>query len=117
MATKTKIAKKPATTVKKFPPKAKAASKKAVVKEAYSKKPVAKKLAKKRTTVKAKTTAKKVTSDNGKKRVAINKIIPTKMNQGVVEPEESQDQLTEEEELLLSGQKKKIDQRGRDPRE
>jgi len=105
MATKTKIAKKPAKTVKKSPAKAKTTSKKAVVKELHTKKSAANKLTKK------KTTAKKATADNKKKRVAKNKIIPTKMNQGALEPEESQDQLTEEEELLLSEQKKKRDQR------
>ena len=41
------------------------------------------------------------TSENKTKTKPINKVVPTKMEEGKLEPEEIQDQLTEEEELLL----------------
>ena len=62
------------------------------------KKPVAKKIAPKKPIPKAKTKAPKT-------------IVPTKMNEGELEPEDVQDVLTEEEELLLEEQEKKRQQR------
>ena len=62
------------------------------------KKPLAKKIAPKKPIPKAKTKAPKT-------------IVPTKMNEGVLEPEDVQDVLTEEEELLMEEQEKKRQQR------
>ena len=62
------------------------------------KKPLAKKIAPKKPLPKAKIKAPKT-------------IVPTKMNEGELEPEDVQDVLTEEEELLLEEQEKKRQQR------
>ena len=102
MAKKTKEAKKTKTaakktsiitSIKKVPAAKKAAPKKPAVK-----KTVAKKVAPKKPTPKAKTKAPK-------------NVVPTKMNEGELEPEDIQDVLTEEEELLLAEQEKKRAQR------
>ncbi len=87
--------------VKKAPVKKAAAVKKPAVKtkaapkKAPAKKPAVKKAA---PTPRAKTKAKK-------------EIVPTKMGEGLLEPEESQDVLTEEEELLLAEKEKQRAQR------
>ena len=74
--------------------KAKTAAKKAPVKKVST----AKKAAPKKPTLKTKTKAPK-------------NIVPTKMNEGELEPENIQDVLTEEEELLMEEQEKKRQQR------
>ena len=74
--------------------KAKTAAKKAPVKKVST----AKKAAPKKPTPKTKTKAPK-------------NIVPTKMNEGELEPENIQDVLTEEEELLMEEQEKKRQQR------
>ena len=74
-----------------------------------AKKPAVNKVAAKKTPVKAKVTAKKLTP--GSKTKAPKNVIPTKMNEGELEPEDIQDVLTEEEELLLAEQEKKREQR------
>ena len=118
MATKTKITKK---TVKK--PSEKAATKKASVKAKTSVKKVAtkkapvkaktpvKKVATKKAPVKAKTPVKKVVIKA--KAKSKKEVVPTKMNEGILESEETQDVLTEEEELLLAEQQKKRAQRAK----
>ncbi len=108
MAKKTKETKKTA-----------AATKKLVVTKAPVKKKAAKKLAVKKAAAKItpkkaatkKPVAKKTTSAPKENKKAPKSIVPTKMNEGELEPEDVQDVLTEEEELLLAEQEKKRNQR------
>ncbi len=138
MAKKTKETKKTAAAAKKAPAKTKASAKKSAVKKASAKKPAVKKVAPKKTAVKKvtsnvapkkaavkkpvakKTTAKAKASPKkpaakkaapASKKKAPKSIVPTKMNEGELEPEDVQDVLTEEEELLLAEQEKKRKQR------
>ena len=122
--------KKPAVK-KVIPKKAKTASKTTVKKKPVAKKStkqvVTKKVASKKETV-AKTPSKtnkiptpkakaKFKPDTKKKLTVAQKAkkmkdqIPTKMGEGELEPEDSQDALTEEEELLMAEQEKKRAQR------
>ena len=129
-APKKAVPKKPAVK-KVIPKKAKATSKTTV-----KKKPVAKKstkqvipkkvVSKKKTAAKTPSKAKKIAApkakakfkpDTKKKLTVAEKAkkmkdqIPTKMGEGELEPEDSQDALTEEEELLMAEQEKKRAQR------
>jgi len=129
-AAKKAVPKKPAVK-KVIPKKAKTASKTTV-----KKKPVAKKstkqvvtkkvVSKKETAAKTPSKAKKIAApkakakfkpDTKKKLTVAQKAkkmkdqIPTKMGEGELEPEDSQDALTEEEELLMAEQEKKRAQR------
>ncbi len=129
-APKKAVPKKPAVK-KVIPKKAKATSKTTV-----KKKPVAKKstkqvipkkvVSKKKTAAKTPSKAKKIAApkakakfkpDTKKKLTVAQKAkkmkdqIPTKMGEGELEPEDSQDALTEEEELLMAEQEKKRAQR------
>ncbi len=104
------------TTVKKKPA-AKKATKQVIPKKVVSKKKTAAKTpskAKKIATPKAKAkfkpdTKKKLTVAQKAKKMKDQ--IPTKMGEGELEPEDSQDALTEEEELLMAEQEKKRAQR------
>ena len=104
------------TTVKKKPA-AKKATKQVIPKKVVSKKKTATKTpskAKKIATPKAKAkfkpdTKKKLTVAQKAKKMKDQ--IPTKMGEGELEPEDSQDALTEEEELLMAEQEKKRAQR------
>ena len=100
MATKTKITKKAITAAKK------PVAKKALVK---TKAPVKKKVVAKASPKKL--AANKTTPAPKEKKKAPKTIVPTKMNEGELEPEDVQDVLTEEEELLLEEQEKKRQQR------
>jgi RNA polymerase primary sigma factor len=98
---------------KKTPSKVKATPKKTASK-APAKKAVPKKLAVKKDAPKAKAkfkpdTKKKLTVAQKAKKMKDQ--IPTKMGEGELEPEDSQDALTEEEELLMAEQEKKRAQR------
>ena len=129
-APKKAVPKKPAVK-KVIPKKAKATSKTTV-----KKKPVAKKstkqvipkkvVSKKKTAAKTPSKVKKIVApkakakfkpDTKKKLTVAQKAkkmkdqIPTKMGEGELEPEDSQDALTEEEELLMAEQEKKRAQR------
>ena len=104
------------TTVKKKPV-AKKSTKQVIPKKVVSKKETAAKTpskAKKNAAPKAKA---KFKPDTKKKLTAAQKTkkmkdqIPTKMGEGELEPEDSQDALTEEEELLMAEQEKKRAQR------
>ncbi len=115
MAKKTKKTKKTATTAKKVPVKSKAPAKKSAVKKVPVKaKTTAKKVAVKKVVDKSspkKATVKKAAPAPKEKKKAPKSIVPTKMNEGELEPEDVQDVLTEEEELLLAEQEKKRKQR------
>ena len=129
------MAKKTAKT-KKTPSKVKATPKKTAskipAKKAVPKKPAVKKVIPKKVVSKKKTAAKtpskakknvapkakaKFKPDTKKKLTVAQKSkkmkdqIPTKMGEGELEPEDSQDALTEEEELLMAEQEKKRAQR------
>ena len=83
-------------------------------KETKKTKATAKKPAVNKTPVKAaskKAVAKKSTKDSKAKKKGLKIIVPTKMNEGELESEDSQDILTEEDELLLAEQEKKREQR------
>jgi len=123
MAKKTAKTKKVKTSPKKTPSKVKATPRKAASK-APAKKATPKKIAtKKNIPKKAKTATKtpkakaKFKPDTKKKLTVAQKAkkmkdqIPTKMGEGELEPEDSQDALTEEEELLMAEQEKKRAQR------
>jgi len=129
-APKKAVPKKPAVK-KVIPKKAKATSKTTVKKKPVAKKStkqvVTKKVAsKKETAAKTPSKAKKIAApkakakfkpDTKKKLTVAQKAkkmkdqIPTKMGEGELEPEDSQDALTEEEELLMAEQEKKRAQR------
>ncbi|SUZ97099.1 uncharacterized protein METZ01_LOCUS49953 [marine metagenome] len=132
MAKKTGKTKKVKTLQKKTPSKVKAAPKKTTSKtpaqkaskNTVKKKPVSKKstkqiitkkvVSKKATVPKEKAkfkpdTKKKLTVAQKAKKMKDQ--IPTKMGEGELEPEDSQDALTEEEELLMAEQEKKRAQR------
>ena len=125
MAKKTAKTKKTPSKVKATPKKA--ASKKAVLKKPTVKKDIPKKVvSKKKTAAKTPSKAKKIAApkakakfkpDTKKKLTVAQKAkkmkdqIPTKMGEGELEPEDSQDALTEEEELLMAEQEKKRAQR------
>ena len=135
MAKKTGKTKKVKTSPKKTPSKVKTASKapaKKTPKKAVPKKPAVKKVipkkvvSKKKTAAKTPSKAKKIATpkakakfkpDTKKKLTVAQKAkkmkdqIPTKMGEGELEPEDSQDALTEEEELLMAEQEKKRAQR------
>ncbi len=135
MAKKTDKTKKVKTSPKKTPSKVKTASKapaKKAPKKAVPKKPAVKKVipkkvvSKKKTAAKTPSKAKKIATpkakakfkpDTKKKLTVAQKAkkmkdqIPTKMGEGELEPEDSQDALTEEEELLMAEQEKKRAQR------
>ena len=135
MAKKTDKTKKVKTSPKKTPSKVKTASKapaKKAPKKAVPKKPAVKKVIPKKVVSKKKTAAKtpskvkkivapkakaKFKPDTKKKLTVAQKAkkmkdqIPTKMGEGELEPEDSQDALTEEEELLMAEQEKKRAQR------
>ena len=128
--TKKAVPKKPAVK-KDIPKKAKTASKTTVKKKPVAKKStkqvVTKKVAsKKETAAKTPSKTKKIAApkakakfkpDTKKKLTVAQKAkkmkdqIPTKMGEGELEPEDSQDALTEEEELLMAEQEKKRAQR------
>ena len=125
MAKKTKEIKKTKTVAKKTP------IKKAVVKKTVSaKKPAAKtkvavtkispakvktkttvKPVAKKTTALKKLAAKKLTPLPKHKAKRKKEVVPTKMNEGVLESEDTQDVLTEEEELLQAEKEKRLAQR------
>lgn len=135
MAKKTAKTKKVETSPKKTPSKVKTASKapaKKAPKKAVPRKPAVKKVIPKKVVSKKKTAAKtpsktkkiavpkaktKFKPDTKKKLTVAQKAkkmkdqIPTKMGEGELEPEDSQDALTEEEELLMAEQEKKRAQR------
>jgi len=135
MAKKTDKTKKVKTSPKKTPSKVKTAPKapaKKAPKKAVPKKPAVKKVipkkvvSKKKTAAKTPSKAKKIATpkakakfkpDTKKKLTVAQKAkkmkdqIPTKMGEGELEPEDSQDALTEEEELLMAEQEKKRAQR------
>ena len=131
MAKKTDKTKKIKTSPKKTPSKVKTASKapaKKAPKKAVPKKPAVKKDIPKKAKTAAKTPSKakkivapkakaKFKPDTKKKLTVAQKAkkmkdqIPTKMGEGELEPEDSQDALTEEEELLMAEQEKKRAQR------
>ena len=135
MAKKTDKTKKVETSPKKTPSKVKTVSKapaKKAPKKAAPKKPAVKKVipnkvvSKKKTAAKTPSKAKKIATpkakakfkpDTKKKLTVAQKAkkmkdqIPTKMGEGELEPEDSQDALTEEEELLMAEQEKKRAQR------
>ena len=98
MAKKTTESKKSKTAATKTSVKKVSAAKKTAPKTPAVKKPVVKKTAPKTPVTKAKTKIPKT-------------IVPTKMNEGALEPEDVQDVLTEEEELLMEEQEKKRQQR------
>ena len=100
MAKKTKTTKKTA--------KEKTTAKKPVAKKAAAQKPAVIKVVAKAS---PKKTAKKTTPTPKEKKKAPKTIVPTKMNEGELEPEDVQDVLTEEEELLQEEQEKKRQQR------
>ena len=117
VAKKTSSSKKPAlktTSKKTVSTKKPAAKTKAVVtkkspakvKTKTTVKPVAKK-----TTALKKPAAKKLTPLKKHKAKRRKEVVPTKMNEGVLESEESQDVLTEEEELLQAEKEKRLAQR------
>jgi len=133
MAKKIDKTKKISLKVKATPKKT---ASKTPAKKALPKKPVAKKstkqvipkkvVSKKKTAAKTPSKAKKITApkakakfkpDTKKKLTVAQKAkkmkdqIPTKMGEGELEPEDSQDALTEEEELLMAEQEKKRAQR------
>jgi len=84
------------------------------VKKAPLKNAAVKKVVTKKAPVKTKTAVKKVATKKSPvktKTIPIKKVVPTKMEEGKLEPETIQDQLTEEEELLLAEQEKKRAQR------
>ena len=125
MAKKTKETKKTKAVAKKTP------IKKAVVKKTVStKKPAAKtkaavtkkspakvktkttvKPVAKKTTALKKPAAKKFTPMPKHKAKRKKEVVPTKMNEGVLESEDTQDVLTEEEELLQAEKEKRLAQR------
>ena len=129
-AAKKAVPKKPAVK-KDIPKKAKTAPKTTVKKKSVAKKStkqvVTKKvMPKKETAIKNPSKAKKIAApkakakfkpDTKKKLTVAQKAkkmkdqIPTKMGEGELEPEDSQDALTEEEELLMAEQEKKRAQR------
>jgi len=78
-------------------------------KEIKKAKPAAKKTPVKKVSTAKKSTPKKPTLKT--KTKAPKNIVPTKMNEGELEPENIQDVLTEEEELLMEEQEKKRQQR------
>ena len=102
MAIKTKETKNTKAVVKKTA--AKKVAKKAVVKKTSAKKVVVKKTTTKKVAKKA------IPAPKAKTKKLISKI-STKMNEGELEPEETQDILTDEEELLLAELQKKREQR------
>ena len=111
---KTKTASK--TTVKKKPV-AKKSTKQVVTKKVVSKKETAAKTPSKAKKIAAPKAKAKFKPDTKKKLTVAQKAkkmkdqIPTKMGEGELEPEDSQDALTEEEELLMAEQEKKRAQR------
>ena len=111
---KTKTASK--TTVKKKPV-AKKSTKQVVTKKVVSKKKTAAKTPSKAKKIAAPKAKAKFKPDTKKKLTVAQKAkkmkdqIPTKMGEGELEPEDSQDALTEEEELLMAEQEKKRAQR------
>jgi RNA polymerase primary sigma factor len=129
MAKKTYKTKKTPSKVKATPKKtaSKTPAKKAVPKKQAVKKDIPKKVvSKKKTAAKTPSKAKKIAApkakakfkpDTKKKLTVAQKAkkmkdqIPTKMGEGELEPEDSQDALTEEEELLMAEQEKKRAQR------
>ena len=129
MAKKTAKTKKTPSKVKATPKKtaSKKTAEKAVPKKPAVKKVIPKKVvSKKKTAAKTPSKAKKIAApkakakfkpDTKKKLTVAQKAkkmkdqIPTKMGEGELEPEDSQDALTEEEELLMAEQEKKRAQR------
>jgi len=97
----------PKTTVKKKPA-AKKSTKQVVTKKMVSKKKTATKTPKAKAKFKPDTKKKLTVAQKAKK---MKDQIPTKMGEGELEPEDSQDALTEEEELLMAEQEKKRAQR------
>ena len=97
VSTKKPAAKTKAAVTKKSPAK---------VKTKTTVKPVAKK-----TTALKKPAAKKLTPLPKHKAKRKKEVVPTKMNEGVLESEETQDVLTEEEELLQAEKEKRLAQR------
>ena len=91
------------TTVKKKPV-AKKSTKQVVTKKMVSKKKTATKTPKAKAKFKPDTKKKLTVAQKAKK---MKDQIPTKMGEGELEPEDSQDALTEEEELLMAEQEKK----------
>ena len=106
----------PKTTVKKKPV-AKKSTKQVVTKKVVSKKETAAKTPSKAKKIAAPKAKAKFKPDTKKKLTVAQKAkkmkdqIPTKMGEGELEPEDSQDALTEEEELLMAEQEKKRAQR------
>ena len=104
------------TTVKKKPV-AKKSTKQVVTKKVASKKETAAKTPSKTKKIAAPKAKAKFKPDTKKKLTVAQKAkkmkdqIPTKMGEGELEPEDSQDALTEEEELLMAEQEKKRAQR------
>ncbi len=104
------------TTVKKKPA-AKKATKQVIPKKVVSKKKTAANTSSKTKKIAAPKTKAKFKPDTKKKLTVAQKAkkmkdqIPTKMGEGELEPEDSQDALTEEEELLMAEQEKKRAQR------
>ena len=104
------------TTVKKKPA-AKKATKQVIPKKVVSKKKTAAKTPSKVKKIVAPKAKAKFKPDTKKKLTVAQKAkkmkdqIPTKMGEGELEPEDSQDALTEEEELLMAEQEKKRAQR------
>ena len=104
------------TTVKKKPA-AKKATKQVIPKKVVSKKKTAAKIPSKAKKIAAPKAKAKFKPDTKKKLTVAQKAkkmkdqIPTKMGEGELEPEDSQDALTEEEELLMAEQEKKRAQR------
>ncbi|SVE08197.1 uncharacterized protein METZ01_LOCUS461051, partial [marine metagenome] len=84
---------------------------KASVKKTITKKPIAKKASVKSKTAPKKSATKQKMSEFEIKSKKVKNVVPTKMNEGELEPEDIQDVLTEEEELLLAEQEKKRKQR------
>ena len=97
VSTKKPAAKTKAAVTKKSPAK---------VKTKTTVKPVAKK-----TTALKKPAARKLTSLPKHKAKRKKEVVPTKMNEGVLESEDTQDVLTEEEELLQAEKEKRLAQR------
>ena len=125
MAKKTKETKKTKAVAKKAPikkavvqktvstKKPAAKTKAAVIKKSPAKvktKTTAKPAVKKTTTVQ-KPAAKKLTPLPKHKAKRKKEVVPTKMNEGVLESEDTQDVLTEEEELLQAEKEKRLAQR------
>ena len=106
----------PKTTVKKKPV-VKKSTKQVVTKKVASKKETAAKTPSKAKKIAAPKAKAKFKPDTKKKLTVAQKAkkmkdqIPTKMGEGELEPEDSQDALTEEEELLMAEQEKKRAQR------